>query len=765
MSVDDQLAILNTRISELEELCREQTALTETLETSEQRYRKIFDHSNDAILIINPGNDEIIDFNAQACTLLGYSKEELESIRVSDIHPYDMDKLIKFGEAVVEIGHGWTDQLTCCTKSGTPVASEISASAIDIGGSASLIVMIRDVTQRKEIEQALSASEAHHKTLAKENASLVEIGKIISASLDIGEVFHRFSGEVGNLIQFDRLVISTVDLERWTTTIEHISGIDISSLDQGDQISLSSTHVREIVSGRTGLIYQVDDSSELASQYPAIVNLTDAGLRSFMSLPLISSDEVIGLLLIRSRTPDAYTDRDLQLAQRVADQIAGAVANSYLHAALERESSERETLAEIGRIINSSLDMDQVYERVTNLIHDLVSFDRLSIVTTNFDVGTITIAHSTGVEMPGWDTGAARQLDGTNSEAIIRAKEGIVWGTADLEVVANQNRSATDSLHSTGLQSALSVPLISNDDPIGILNLGSKTPDFYTDKHLELAQRVGSQIAGAIANAQLYGDMQRAEKARAELEQQLLQSQKMEALGTLAGGIAHDFNNMLTAIVGYAQLGSGIVSDGDPVHRFLSEIQNAAQRAASLTRQLLAFSRKQIIQPKVLNLNDLVLDMGTMIRRLINEDIELITLPAKDLGLVNVDPTQMEQVLVNLAVNARDAMLDGGKLVIKTANVVLDEEYAKQHPDAHCGRYVSLTVEDDGAGMTEETRAHIFDPFFTTKETGKGTGLGLSTCYGIVSQNGGHISVESELGHGTTIQVFLPVVEGEVERS
>ena len=152
-----------------------------------------------------------------------------------------------------------------------------------------------------------------------------------------------------------------------------------------------------------------------------------------------------------------------------------------------------------------------------------------------------------------------------------------------------------------------------------------------------------------------------------------------------------------------------------------------------------------------------------MIRRLINEDIELITLPAKDLGLVNVDPTQMEQVLVNLAVNARDAMLDGGRLVIKTANVVLDEEYAKQHPDAHSGRYVSLTVEDDGAGMTEETRAHIFDPFFTTKETGKGTGLGLSTCYGIISQNGGHINVESEPGRGATIEVFLPVVEGEAQ--
>ena len=244
---------------------------------------------------------------------------------------------------------------------------------------------------------------------------------------------------------------------------------------------------------------------------------------------------------------------------------------------------------------------------------------------------------------------------------------------------------------------------------------------------------------------------------------QLLQSQKMKCVGRLAGGIAHDFNNLLTPIMGYAQLGLAQLPPGASLSTNFEEIQKAAERASNLTRQLLAFSRFQVVEPKVINLNGLITNLDKMLRRLIGEDIELETLPACDLNLVRVDPSQIEQVLINLAINAHDAMPHGGRLTIQSANVILDKACFRQHADASPGPYVMLAVTDTGVGMTEEVKNHIFEPFFTTKEDGKGTGLGLATCYGIVRQSGGHIEVHSEVGLGTTFKIYLPSVEGGVQ--
>ena len=245
---------------------------------------------------------------------------------------------------------------------------------------------------------------------------------------------------------------------------------------------------------------------------------------------------------------------------------------------------------------------------------------------------------------------------------------------------------------------------------------------------------------------------------RTRLAEQLLQSQKMEAVGQLAGGIAHDFNNLLSAILGYCQLGVAKASSEAHVSRYLQEIGKAAEQATHLTRQLLAFSRRQVIEPEVVNINDLIVDMQKMFRRLIGEDIELVSLLSPNLGLVKVDPGQMEQLLMNLALNARDAMTEGGTLTIETADVDVDHDHAEQHPEVPAGEYVTLAVRDTGVGMTGEVRAHAFEPFFTTKEVGKGTGLGLSTCYGIVKQSGGHITVDSEEGLGTNLAIYLPKV-------
>ncbi len=249
------------------------------------------------------------------------------------------------------------------------------------------------------------------------------------------------------------------------------------------------------------------------------------------------------------------------------------------------------------------------------------------------------------------------------------------------------------------------------------------------------------------------------------LERRFRQMQKMEAVGQLTGGIAHDFNNLLGVIIGYSEILQQRMAQADGLRTFVDEIKKAGMRAASLTRQLLAFSRQQVLEPKVLDLNAVVSDIEKMLRRLIGEDVEFNTRLERALGAVKADQSQLEQVLVNLAVNARDAMPRGGKLILATANVELDEAYARHHPGSRPGRYVMLSMTDTGTGMSPETQAHIFEPFFTTKERGKGTGLGLATVYGVIKQSDGYIWVDSELGKGTTFTIYLPRVEEPVSHT
>jgi PAS domain S-box-containing protein len=250
---------------------------------------------------------------------------------------------------------------------------------------------------------------------------------------------------------------------------------------------------------------------------------------------------------------------------------------------------------------------------------------------------------------------------------------------------------------------------------------------------------------------------------RVALEERLRQSQKMEAVGRLAGGVAHDFNNLLTVILGYSQILADGVPSGSRLADSTAQIKSAADRAAGITRQLLAFSRKQVLSPRIINLNEILLNLDSLLRRLIGEDIEVMTLPAEGLGSVKADPGQIEQVIMNLALNSRDAMPQGGKLTLETANANLDETYAHDRQLVEPGRYVMLTVSDTGHGMSAETQARIFEPFYTTKEVGKGTGLGLSMVYGIVKQSGGYIWVYSEPDRGSTFKIYLPRVDQPVE--
>jgi PAS domain S-box-containing protein len=278
-----------------------------------------------------------------------------------------------------------------------------------------------------------------------------------------------------------------------------------------------------------------------------------------------------------------------------------------------------------------------------------------------------------------------------------------------------------------------------------------KVRTFMVKKSLLVDKRGNRQIVGVLRDI----------TEHKQLEAQFQQAQKMEAIGALAGGVAHDFNNLLNVINGYCELVLDDLAEDNPMRQDILQIGQAGTRAKSLISQLLAFSRKQILQPEVLDINEVIDNAYLMLRRLIPENIDFVVSGQPGLGLVYADPGQLQQILMNLVINARDAMPEGGKLIIETADADYDEEYVRSHSQAKPGPYVMIAISDNGIGMDEQTKARLFEPFFTTKEKGKGTGLGLSTVYGIVKQSNGFIWVYSELGQGATFKIYFPRVEGE----
>ncbi len=351
------------------------------------------------------------------------------------------------------------------------------------------------------------------------------------------------------------------------------------------------------------------------------------------------------------------------------------------------------------------------------------------------------------------------------SGKVARTGESVLVPRIDPEELARRSESRfSDAVRELGIHSFLSVPLEVRDRRLGALSLLRYAPDSppFDEADRLLARSISDHAALAISNAQLVESLQCELLQRQRAERQLQQAQKMEALGRLAGGVAHDFNNLLTVILSYCALLKRGLPAGSRFVDDVAQITRAGERAADLTRQLLAFSRKQVLTPQPLDLGATLAAMELMIRRLIGEDIELRIDASPTLGMVVVDAGQIEQVVMNLVVNARDAMHGGGTLTIVTERAEVAAPLAAEL-GLVAGTFAVLSVIDTGIGIDEQTRAHVFDPFFTTKERGKGTGLGLSTVMGIVKQSGGHVTVDSRVGHGTTFRVYLPMSTAPIE--
>jgi len=521
--------------------------------------------------------------------------------------------------------------------------------------------------------------------------------------------------------------------------------------------------------GETLLANDVDAEPRYHNPYPERLPT-----RAELSVPIQIGDEIVGVLDLQSPQPDDFGPDDVTTLETLAGQMAVAINNARLYDEAQRRNRE---LTLLNRVIAASAGeaLESVLEAVCREL--ALAFEAPQAAAALFNkekTEAIVVAEypsaSSGQRLaPGRPPCLGERIpvaDNPASQHLLIHKTPLV-----IEDAQTDPRQAPihDLMRRRGAVSLLLLPLIVDGEVVGSLGVDAIEPrapstsdgtstsgrGFAADE-VNLAWRVAEQVSGVLARARL-------REERQQLEEQFRQAQKMEAVGRLAGGIAHDFNNLLTVIHLSTRLLEREMRPEDPLWQHVQRIQSAGQRAINLTKQLLAFSRREIVEPQVLDLNRVLAELNTMLQRLIGEDIELTLLPAGNLWPVKIDPTQVEQIVVNLAVNARDAMPSGGKLTIETANVTLDAAYAARHLEVEPGEYVLLTISDAGQGMTEEVKAHLFEPFFTTKEKGKGTGLGLSTVFGIVKQNQGHIGVYSKVGQGTAFKIYLPKVGVEAK--
>lgn len=483
-------------------------------------------------------------------------------------------------------------------------------------------------------------------------------------------------------------------------------------------------------------------------------------MRSFLGTPIRYQGRILGnLYLAEKQQGGAFSEEDEALLAAFAGLAAIAMANAQLYAETERRRKAAESLADMGRLMSRSLDSHEITQRITDAMQVLFGVHSVSLYWLEPALGELVALAVSGDVPPAFSHLRVSPAGTGMADYVVRERQPVTT----LNVLTDHRFSHPPELRTwieqAGFQAILAVPLLVEGRVVGVLGLGDRAGRIFDAEDIELAQVFAAQAATALENARLFQDAQQAYRELAQTQEQFVQAQKMEAVGRLAGGVAHDFNNLLTVITGRSQLLQMRLDPDDPRCRDLHLIQHAADRAAALTHQLLAFSRKQVLQPKILNLNALVAHCVQMLQRLIGEDIALVTTLEPTLGWARVDPGQFDQVLLNLAINARDAMPHGGQIDIGTGNVVCSVADVSAPQGVPPGSYIRLTVRDTGIGMDTATRSRLFEPFFTTKGPGKGTGLGLATVYGIVTQSGGYIVVDSLPGQGTTFAIYLPRVD------
>ena len=682
--------------------------LEEKRKQAEEKYGVMFEMAKDAVFLSDE-TGKFVDVNQMACESLGYSKEELLKLGNKEI---DADP--SGCEAFLKIRNGPEEQATFEVnqrrKDGTLLPVEITGSFFTSGGQRIALAIARNITERKKAEEK---EKEHHKNiqlLSKTAMQLVEF--------PVDKNLYNFIGEqLKELIGKDSyIVINTIDEEKNILTTRAVLGMEkfidkIAKLlgrhpvgmtfDAKDKnlSYLCDSKLHYYEEGLYGILLRTVPKT-VCNFIEKLLNI-----KKIYGIGVTKDNELFGTVVIFLRE-GAGELKNKQLIETFIKQASIAVQKRQVEKALKESEEKYKTL------YDSSRDAIMIFSSNTGFL----SGNPATVKMFGFQNEDEFIFQTPAALSPEYQPDGALSLEKSQKMISIAMEQGshfFEW---------KHKRIDGEEFHATVLLTRMKL---------------------YGKKVLQATVR----------------DITK----RKKLEIQLHQSQKMEAIGTLTGGIAHDFNNLLTVIIGNTQLALMNVIKDESLRKKIEETKKAGEKAASLTRQLLAFSRKQIIKPEVVDLNHVINETEKMLKRTIGEDIEFQAVLEPELWKVYVDPGQISQVIINMVVNARDAMQQGEKLIVETANADLDENYFREHGIKERGHYVMLAVSDTGSGMDKETMEHIFEPFFTTKEVGKGTGLGLSTVYGIVKQNNGFIWVYSEPGEGTTFKVYLPKMKENVE--
>lgn len=678
---------------------------------SQERHRAIVETAFDALVTIDAGG-VVTDWNSQAAVTFGWTREEAVGHPLSDLiipvrdreaHRRGLRHYLATGETHIL---NRRIELLALHRSGKEFPVELAVSPVRIGDTIFFSAFVRDITERREAETRLRESEERYRSVV----NALDEGVVV---IDAEGVIRTGNGSAERILG--------------------VSLVDRSLRDDHWQV------IRE------------DGSPFSREDYPAAITLRTGQPCAGVVIGVFRPDGKLRWLDMNSRPLTAEgRERPTSVVVSFSDIT-------------DRKRAEERLTAQyaVTRVLAESKTLEEVVPKIIQAVGQNLEWDCGVFWRVDKNTGVLRCL----------DQWHGRQLNedpflGETWERTFKPGEGLpgrIWSSGKAawvaDVLTDPNFPRRAQAQKVGLHGAFGFPVRIGTEIEGVIELYSRQVRVPDEELLKMIEDVGLKLGQ-------FGDRARAQEALKQTEDQLRQSQKMEAVGRLAGGVAHDFNNLLTVIRGYSELLLARLKSDDPMHKDMMEVKKAADRASGLTRQLLAFSRRQFVAPKLIDLNGLIANMDGMLRRLLGEDIvELCTELHPQTGAIRADPGQIEQVIMNLAVNARDAMPKGGRLTIETRNVTIGSLTPSAPSVVKPGTYVLLAVRDTGHGMDDDTRSHLFEPFFTTKEKGKGTGLGLSTVYGIVKQSGGSIVVESKPDQGATFKIYLPLVEQGLQGS